>query len=148
MRKRLRIPSRTNLRRYIVYNSRLSTLPSRKQTSLYMMTSAAGISRRTYVRTLISPNRYKMYRSVPPVPFWSCLHQKNTKFFGFTRLFDLSMKIHFKTWRNRLRIPSRTNLRRYIFYHSRFLHPDRNVCCLYTTHGFSTLAVNNKPEII
>ena len=52
---------------------------------------------------------------------------------------DLNMKIHLKTTRRkRLRIPSKTNLRRYIFtihsfstlaasivYHSRFLHPGR-----------------------
>ena len=39
--------------------------------------------------------------------------RKYYKSFGFTRLFDLNMKIHFKTtWWKRLLTPSRTNLRR------------------------------------
>ena len=38
-----------------------------------------------------------IYISAPPVAFWSCVHQKSTKSFGFTRLFDLNMKIHLKT---------------------------------------------------
>ena len=64
-----------------------------------------------------------MYISDPPVPFWSCLYQKNTtwyKFFGCTRLFVLNMKTHVKsTRRKRLRTPSRTNLRSYIAHHPR-----------------------------
>ena len=40
--------------------------------------------------------------------------EKHCKFFGFTRLFDLNTKKHFKTTRRkRLRISFRTNLRRY-----------------------------------
>ena len=51
--------------------------------------------------------------SAPPVPFWSCLHQKNTTTFSITNS-NLNMKTHFRTttWK-RLRIPSRTNLRWY-----------------------------------
>ena len=57
---------------------------------------------------------------------------KTHKSFRFTRLFDLNLKINFKTTRGkRLRIPSRTNLRLYIS----------------TVHGFSTMAANNKPQI-
>ena len=55
--------------------------------------------------------------------------QKQKKLFGFTRPFDLAMKIHFKTTEGKiLHIPSRTNLGRYIVYHSRL----------------STLAANSK----
>ena len=56
------------------------------------------------------------------------------------------MKIHFTTtWWNRLRIPSRTNLRRYIStIHGFFTLTE----ILSTIHGFSTLAANNKPQII
>ena len=55
--------------------------------------------------------------------------QKKNKLFGFTRSFDLAMKIHFKTIEGKmLHIPSRTNLGRYIVYHSRL----------------STLAANSK----
>ena len=95
---------------------------------------AIHLSRCTYnAYYLISPNRQKIYFSstsrllVLPTP------ENNTwyKFLGFTKLFDLNTKIHFKTtWVKRLRIPSRTNLRRYIS----------------TTHGFSTLAANNKGQ--
>ena len=55
--------------------------------------------------------------------------QKKNKLFGFTRSFDLAMKIHFKTIEGKmLHIPSRTNLGRYIVYQSRL----------------STLAANSK----
>ena len=74
--------------------------------------------------------------------------EKHYKFFGFTRLFDLNMKTYFKTTRlKRLRIPSRTNNSRNIFYHSRFLHPGPKRM-LFTTPGFSTLTANSRLQII
>ena len=98
------------------------------------------------IRTLTSPNRQKIYFSSTSLLFRS-IPEKYYTLFGFTTS-DLNIKIHFKTTRRkRLRIPSRTNLRRYIFYYSRFLHHDRKYV-LSTIHGFSTLAANNKPQII
>ena len=77
---------------------------------------------------------FQLYQS-PSGPVYT----DTTSFSDLQRLFALNMKIHFKTTeRKRLRIPSRTNLRRYtstihgfstlaanIVYHSRFLHPGR-----------------------
>ena len=58
-RKRLRIPSRTNLRSYIVYHSRRSTLPSRKKQFLATSTFGMHLSRRIYVPLfLLTVNLY------------------------------------------------------------------------------------------
>ena len=55
-----------------------------------------------------SSNRSKDI-SVQSVPFWSCLHKKNTKRFGYTTLFNLNLKTQFKITRGKgLRIQSRT----------------------------------------
>ena len=148
-RKRLRMPSRMDLRRYIGYHSRLSTLPSRKQPH-YDDQHIRNVPLKAYLRTLISTNRYRIYISFPHVPFWSCLHQKNTRLQVF-RIYKTVWLEHENKFQNyqvkRLRIPSRTNLERYIFYRSRFLHPGRKHV-LSTMHDFSTLAANNKPQII
>ena len=37
---------------------------------------------KAHLRTLIPPNREKIYNVFPPVPFWSCLYQKNTTSFS------------------------------------------------------------------
>ena len=100
------------------------------------------------LRSTLFLQTVKIYVSVPPVTLWSCLHQKNTTSFSdLQRLLDLNMKIHFKTTRREwLRIPSRTNLRRYrsIFLPFTVSPPWPQV--LSTIHGFSTLAANNKPK--
>ena len=133
--KRLRIPSRTSLRRYEVYRSRLFT-PAANNKLQYSSINISGmhLSRRVslFLQTL------RIYIYIIYIYFFFQSHQspsgpvyteKAQKLFGFTRLFDLNMKIHFKTARGkRLHIPSRTNLRRYIVYHSRL----------------ATLAANNK----
>ena len=63
-----------------------------------LLTSIRNSPLKAHLRTLIPPTVQKSV-SVPPVPFRSCLHQRNIirKFFQFTRPFDLNMKIHFKT---------------------------------------------------
>ena len=118
----VRIPSRTNHRRYTVYHSRLSTLAaSNKPQNSSINTSAMHLSRRIYVPLFLQASPL-LVLSTP---------QHNTGKFIFTRPFDLNMKTHFKTTRGeRLRTPSTTNVRRYIVYHSRL----------------STLAANNKPQ--
>ena len=90
-----------------------------------------------------------MYISALLGPLWSCLHQKNTRSFAdLQRLFDLTMKIHFKTtWRKKLRTPSRTNLRRYSVCFSIHGSPHWPQI-LSTIHGFFTLAASNKLKII
>ena len=61
----------------------------------------------------------KMYFS-PTTPLVVLPTPEKHKFFGFTTLFDLNMKTHFKTTgRKRLRIQSRTDFRRYVVYYSR-----------------------------
>ena len=80
-RKRLRIPSRTNLRWYLVHHPRLRTLPSRKQTSLWRPAQQEYTSQGAPTYPYFS-NPSKIYISVSPVPFWSCLHQKNTTSFS------------------------------------------------------------------
>ena len=61
-----------------------------------------------------------MYISVPPVPFWSCLYQKNTTSFRMYKTVCFEHETHVKsTRRKRLRTPSRTNLRWYIAHHPR-----------------------------
>ena len=83
-----------------------------------------------HLRT-ITPPTFTEYIPVPPVPFWSCLHKRRKFNFGFTRLFDLSMKYILQNSKEKgLRIPSTTNLMRYIVYHSRL----------------STLAANNEHQ--
>ena len=114
----VRIPSRTDLRRYIVYQSRLPPcLAANKNLTMTTSTSGMYLSRRTYVPLFLQTVKKYIHISVPPVPFWSCLHQKNTtSFSGLTIRFDLNMKIHFKTTRRktlRIQASSRTNLRRY-----------------------------------
>ena len=81
-RQRLRAPSRTNLRWYIVHHPQLPTLPSRKQTSLWRPAQQECTSQGA---PLISPTVKKQIPgiTVPPVPFWSCLHQKNTTSFSY-----------------------------------------------------------------
>ena len=124
-RKRLRTPSRTNLRWYIAHHPRLPTLPSRKQISLWRPAQQECTSQGAHTYPYFSKplNIYTSHTSpllVLPTT------EKHYKFFRFTRVFDLDMKIHFKTTRRkRPRISSRTNLRRRVFYHSRFLHPGR-----------------------
>ena len=105
------------------------------------------LSRRTYVPFFFKPLKRNI--SIPPNPLLVLsTPEKHYQFFGLHRLLDLNMNIHFKTTgRKRLRIPSRTNLRQYIFYHSRFLRPGRKYV-LPTIHGFSTLAANSKPQVI
>ena len=80
--------------------------------------------------------------------------EKRYKYFGFTRLFYLNMKIHFKTIRRkRLRVPSRTNLRRYMVHHPRLptlpsrkqislWQPAQEVC---TSQGARTYPYFSKP---
>ena len=87
---------------------------------------------KVHLRTLSSPNRKNMYISALPVPLRACICQRNTtSFSNLQRLFDLNMKVHFKTTRRKKpRIPPRTNRRRYVFS---------------TIHGFSTLTATNKP---
>ena len=103
---------------------------------------------KAHLRALISPNRKKYIFQSHHSPSSPVYPRRHYKFFGFTRLFDLNMKTQIKTSRRkRLRILSRTNVRRYIFSHSRFLHPGREYV-LSTIHGFSTLAANSKPHII
>ena len=83
-------------------------------------TSGMHLSRRTYVPFFLKPLNIYIY--IYPTSFLLVLStpEKHSKFFGFTRLFDLNMKTYFKTTtRKSLRIPSRTNPRRYIVYHSR-----------------------------
>ena len=88
-RKRLPTPSRTNLRKYIVYHSRLSTLPSCKQTSLWRPAHQECTSQGAPTYPYLS-KQLSIYISVPPVPFRSCLHQKNTTSFSdLQRLFDI-----------------------------------------------------------
>ena len=127
-RKRLRTPSRTNLRSYIAHHPRLPTLPSRK-TNLTMATSTTGmhLSRRTYVPVFLQTVTYIYIHTSHTSPLLVLpTTEKHYKLFGITRLFDLDMKIHFRTTRRkRPRIPSRTNLRRRVFYHSRFVQPGR-----------------------
>ena len=94
-----------------------------------VFTSGIHLSRRTYVLLFLQPLKY-IFQShhSPSDPVYT---QKAQKFFGFTRLFDSNMKMHVKTTRGkRLSIPSRTNHRRYIVYHSRL----------------SSLATNHKPQ--
>ena len=75
----LRIPSRADLRRYIAYHSRLSTPPRRKQSSKWFDQHIrnAHFSKRTYVSLFLQTVK-NVYTSVPPVSFWSCLHQENS----------------------------------------------------------------------
>ena len=88
---------------------------------------------KAHLRTLISLNRQKIYFSPTSPLLVLSTRLKHDKLFGFTRPFDLNMKIYFKTTRGKtLCIPSRTSVRRCIVYHSRL----------------STLAASNKPPIV
>ena len=134
--KRPRIPFRTNLRRYIVYRSRLSTLAASNKPQIVRSTHQESTSQGAPTYPCFSKpfNIYSGVHSSSTRPLLVLsTPEKHYKSFGFTRRCDLNMKIHFKiTWWKRLRIPSRTNLRRYIS----------------AVRGFSTLATNKKPQMI
>ena len=87
------------------------------------------------IRSTLFLQTVKTYISAPSVAFRSCLHQKNTKSFGFTRLIDLSMKIHVKT-------PGEEG---YAYHPERILD---DTLYISTIHGFATLVANNKSQII
>ena len=94
--------------------------------------SAIHLSRCASVRTRISPNPFEICISCTSPLLVLSLPTKHYKFSGFTKT-DLNMKIHFKTTRQkRLRIQSRTNLRRYICIHCSPQWPQ----ILSTIHGF------------
>ena len=100
-------------------------------------------SRCTYVPLLSKPLKICIFQlnQIPSGPVYT---RKHTQVFRIYKT-DLNMKIHFKTtWRKRLRIPSRTKLRRYICIHGSPHWPQ----ILSNIHGFFTLAANNNPQII
>ena len=79
---------RTDLRRYMVYHSRLPTLPSRKQqTSLWRPASQEFTPPGARSCIPLFFQTVYTYTSVPLVPFGSCLPQKIRwyKCFGFTK---------------------------------------------------------------
>ena len=95
-----------------------------------------------------------MYISVPPVPFWSCLYQKNTTSFRMYKTVCFEHETHVKsTRRKRLRTPSRTNLRWYIAHHPRLpTLPSRKQTSLWrpaqqecTSQGAPTYPYFSKP---
>ena len=95
-----------------------------------------------------------MYISVPPVPFWSCLYQKNTTSFRMYKTVCFEHETHVKsTRRKRLRTPSRTNLRWYIAHHPRLpTLPSRKQISLWrpaqqecTSQGAHTYPYFSKP---
>ena len=102
-RKRLCIPSRINPRWYIFHHPRLPTLPSRNQTSRWRPEQQECISQGapTTYPYLSTPLIYIFqFHQSPSGPVYTKKHYFIYKFFGFTRLFDLKMKIYFKTtWR-------------------------------------------------
>ena len=122
--KRLRIPSRTNHRRYIVHHSRLFTLAANNiPQNSSINTSGIHLSRRTYVPLFLQTVENKTSSTCPLLNLST---QKHNRLYGFTRPFDLNLKVHFKTTRvKRLRILSRTNLRRYFPPFTAF-QPSRN----------------------
>ena len=98
--------------RCLPFTAFYSTQP---QTNLTMTTSTSGmhLSRRTNVSLFLQTVNNIYFNPTSPLLVLST-PEKHYKFFVFTRLFDLNMKTHFKTTRRkRLRIPCRTNLRRY-----------------------------------
>ena len=96
------------------------------------------------IRDSSKPLKNIQFSSIRPLLVPS-IQEKHYKSFGFTIMFDLNMKMHFKTtWRKRLRIPFRTKLRRYSCINGSPHWPQ----ILSTIHGFFTLAANNKRQII
>ena len=80
----------------------------------------------------------EIYISVPPVPFWSCLHQKTLPGISF-RIYKTVM---ISTWRHisKLLIPGEKD---YVYHPEQILDDTMS-----TIHGFSTLAASNKFQII
>ena len=86
-----------------------------------------ALSRRAYLPYLFS-EPLNIYISVPPVLFWSCLHQKNTTSFS-----DLQNCL-IGTWKYTWKPPGE----KYYAY-----HPERILEVIVSTiHGFSTLAAS------
>ena len=94
----------------------------------YHLWNALDLRGLIYIRN--SPLKAHLRALIPPIvekknqshesPCGPVCTKKTQKSFGFTRLFDLNMKIYFKIARGeRLRLLSRANLRRYIVYHLR-----------------------------
>ena len=91
-----------------------------------MTTSTSGrhLSRLTYVPLFLQTVKIYIFQfhQSPSGPIYT---RKTLRVFRVYKT-DLNMKTHFKTTRRKkLRIPSKTNLRRYIVYHSR-LFPGTN----------------------
>ena len=134
--KKATIPSRTNLRWYIVQRSRLSTLPSRKQTSLWRpeqqeWTSQGAPTYPYFSKPLIYTYIY-IFRSHQS-PFGPVYTWKTLQVFRINKIVRFKHENTFQNYlaKNTLRIPSRTNHRRHILYHSRLLHRGRK-CLLLT----------------
>ena len=128
-RKRLRTPSRTNLRWYIAHHPRLPTLPSRKQTSLWRPAQQECTSQGAHTYPYFSrPLHIYIYTPVTPVPFWSCLQQKNTT--SFSELQDCLIW----TWKYISKLPGEKG-------HA--YHPEQILDDVFSTiHGLSNLAAN------
>ena len=124
----VRIPSRTDLRRYIVYQSRLPPcLAANKNLTMTTSTSGMHLSRRTYVPLFIQTVKYIYFSPTSPLPVLST-PEKHYKLFGFTKT------VWYWTWKH-ISIPGEKG---YAYHPERILDD-----ILSTIHEFaSCLAAN------
>ena len=133
-RQRLRAPSRTNLRWYIVHHPQLPTLPSRKQTSLWRPAQQECTSQGAPTYPYFSkPLKYIFFSPTSPLLVLS-IPEKTLQVF---RIYKSVWFEHENTSQN------------YLAKKGYAYHPERIIDDIFwTIHGFSTLTANNKPQII